>query len=388
MTLALRIGRFRQSHARLHYEAPDGVRIVMASRSGQLPRVWAHVPAGRYTPLFFSADRLQDRRRRSADPRFHSIDDALALLGREMSRPAGSTAVWAGPGFGSRAAVASWRRRLAETDPAAALRRDLRAGARVAAAPPGGEAAKTLAWQLANDEALRLWSEISHAFPAEDHLYFTGRLRTAFFNHLLPMPPGSARPIEAMLRSGHLEIIAAGEDYVLRPLPDRWGGLTLTYGDRGGRRRVLGFTDAIDATGYCTDIHRHPAPLIQSVLRAGAIQPALRPFRDVRRAAALAQVGHPGIVWRRDTAYLQTGGIHVNPATCAAVPAEASHPVPREDHRIYAMGPLLIGQFADAQSLGQAYLDARRIAGDICARWAAPAASRPVALVPAGPLQA
>ncbi|KPA90321.1 hypothetical protein PF66_03127 [Pseudomonas asplenii] len=57
---------------------------------------------------------------------------------------------------------------------------------------------------------------------------------------------------------------------------------------------------------------------------------------------------------------VELGGIRVNPRTCEVVPAEeAAGPA---EGSLFAIGPLLIGTYPDAQSVGHIARDAERIA--------------------------
>lgn len=374
LSLALKVGEFRPDpDGRLQYEGPPGLRIVMGSRSGQLPRVWGQEPSSSRQARWFCEERLQEAFEWSDAGRFLPIDTALQLLSDELAAATEEddplVAAMRRRDVPIRRRIEAWQRRLARCDRAETLRRDI--AAVMTSGKPFGSYAETrhCRWQSVIDGAMQLWSEYSPAFSAEDQMFFDLDLRTTFFNHMLPMTLNNAVQVEAMMRAGHLSVVALGRHYKLQPLSDGADRLTLSFVDNGGRFRVLPFTDVVDATGQCSDIERHPSSLIQNMLRSGIIQPALRAFRGNGKPTGTVSVGSGrSTIMRGGKSYLVTGGIFVNPKTCEVIPRDCddmSHSR-LSPGGLYAMGPNVVGQFIDAQSLGQTQRDARRIASDIC----------------------
>jgi hypothetical protein len=372
LSLALKVGTFRQDKAgRMQFEAPKGFKIVMGSRSGQLPRVWGQEPPSQYQPRWFCEERLQESLEWSKGDCFLPIDTALQLLSDELAVAAEEQQSVAARrrSVPIRLRIGAWRRLLARGDRAETLRRDI-ATVMTSGKPFGSYADTRLSrWQTAIDGAMRLWSEYSAAFCAEDQIFFDAELRTSFFNHMLPMTLNNAVQIEAMMRAGCLSVIALGRNYELQPMPGRDVGFTLSFVDELGRLRVSTFSDVVDATRQYSDIDRHPSALIQDMLRSGIIQPALRAFRgNGNQSNRVSPASQETIVTRGGKSYLVNGGIFVNPKTCEVIPRgndDVSYSG-LNPGGLYAMGPNLVGQFIDAQSLGQAQYDARRIASDIC----------------------
>lgn len=374
LSLALRAGAFRPgADGRLQFEAPAGFALVIGSRSGQLPKVWGQEPPAPHQPRWFNEEKLSAAIESSERGRFLPIDTALQLLGAEVAEALAEEPSATRSGRRLRALtrrrIRAWQRRLAGSDTAETLRQDI--ASVMASGQPFGSYAETryCRWQAVIISAIRLWSEFSPAFCAEDQIFFDRELRTTFYNHMLPMTLNSAIQIEAMMRSGHLSVVALGRDYQLQPTSDRDARLLLSFTDARGRPQAAAFSDVVDATGLCSDIERHPSPLIQSMLESGNIQPALRAFRGDASAVAVAAADtRRPIITLGHKSYLVGGGIFVNPKTCEVIPRGTQDESYRgPDHAgVYAMGPNLIGQFVDAQSLGQAQRDARRIASDIC----------------------
>jgi uncharacterized NAD(P)/FAD-binding protein YdhS len=349
LSLGLKAGRFEtDGDGRLHYRAPAGFRMVLASRLGQLPKVWGRAQNDPPPLRWFTEERLSAALVESAP--FLPIDTALALLSQELSTPAGASEPPSRTPDLRR--VEEWGAGPARGDRADALRRDI--AAVMTSGRPFGTYADTRAcwWQAPIDDAIKLWSESSPYFCAEDQRFFDDELRTTFFNHMLPMTLDNALQIEAMMRAGRLEVVALGRTYDLRPAADGSERMLLSYVDEDGAPRASAFTDVVDATGQRSDLGRHGSPLLASMVRAGTIQAPLRAFRDPADGPA----------------YSAGGGIFVNPHTCHVVPQGSTDMRHSGGSAVYAMGPNLSGQFVDAQSLGQVQRDARRIAAHLCAQ--------------------
>jgi hypothetical protein len=209
-------------------------------------------------------------------------------------------------------------------------------------------------WQAALFSALPVLSEFSHALSAEDQDAFDRRLRTMFFQHAMPMTLETARKIEALFAAGRLETIALGDRYACVPNPQ---GVALRYRAPEGRQDIQEFTDVVKAHAGSADIRHHPAPLLQDALRSGVVRPATRAFRDDGQAEQIAaRSGTEMIVERGRKPSLVVGGVEVDPATREVLAActRRNEPTPAP---VFAMGPLLIGQFLDAHSIGQLIRD-------------------------------
>ncbi|MFY2563332.1 hypothetical protein ACN469_37390 [Corallococcus terminator] len=375
LSLAVKVGRFQpDADGRLHFEAPAGFRITLGSRTGQLPKVWGREPSSPYQPRWFHAERLQQVFESTERGRLLPMDATLELLGDELAEASGRKRALPVAAGGRRnepmrRRIGAWQRHLARGDKAEMLRRDI--AAVMTSGKPFGRYEDThiCAWQNCIDSAIQLWSENSPWFCAEDHLYFDRELRTTFFNTMLPMTLGNALQIEAMMRSGHLNVVALGRGYELQPVTDRVWRTSVSYGTELGRPGLMNVTDVVDATGQYSAIEAHPSPLIQAMLGNGLIQPGLRAFRGEGTGASEVPPGkRRSIIERRGKAYLSTGGIYVNPKTGEVIP-RSSHELDYEGPdrtTLYAMGPNVCGQFTDAQSLGQTQRDALRIVADLC----------------------
>lgn len=369
LSLALKAGTFRTGRdGFLEYHAQSEFSLVMASRSGQLPRVWAQGPLPSHQARLFCEERLQESLEESERGRFLAIDTALELLSDEVAAAAGDhpSVVARRRRVPIRRRIAAWQRQLAGGRRGERLRSDITA-AMANGNRDGRAEAHECGWQSAIDAAIRLWSEYSTAFCAEDQLFFDRELRTTFFNHMLPMTFTNALQLEAMIRAGCLSIVTLGTEYNLQPVPDETYSFTLYFADKQRSAQLLTFTDVVDATGHHPDLLKRPSPLIKSMLTGGIIQPVLRPFRGRRPSNGVVPGLDRHIVRRGEKFYLSGGGIFVNPETREAIPRESvdmGYSGPNTGV-VYAMGPNLVGQFADAQSIGQVQYDARKIAADI-----------------------
>jgi hypothetical protein len=367
LSLAVKTGRFvPDTEGRLRYEASEGFKVTLGSRTGQLPKVWGREATSPYQPRWFTAERLQETFQTSGSGRLLSIDTTLEMLGDELAEAAGRQRVRR-RGAPVRRRIRAWQRHLARADKAETLRRDI-AAVLTTGKPYGGyEHMRVVEWQTCIDAAIQLWSENSPWFSAEDHLYFDRELRTTFFNTMLPMTLGNALQIEAMMRSGHLEVIALGRGYELHPVTDPVWRVSVTYGDVLGRSHTRRFTDVVDATGQYSSIEAHPSPLIQFMLGNGLIQPGLRAFRSTE-GLSVPPDKKRSVITRGEQAYLVTGGIYVNPKTGEVIPRGTYELESSGSNRtaMYAMGPNVCGQFTDAQSLGQTQRDSLRIVADLC----------------------
>ena len=373
ITLATRAGRFtRDSTGRLSFEAPVGFSIAMASRTGLLPKAWGREDASAWKLRHFTKEALLALMVETPRGAFLPLDAALDLVRNELAfaaRHHGDVV----PSVlredrSSFQRLAAFKRWLMRRDAASTLRADIAAVAGYGPLDADLSPAQRPGWQVPVDRVLALWAEMSPWFSAEDAGRFDRELRSVFFNHMLPMPLASALHLDAMFVAGHLKVVRLGRHYELNleTLTAETIELSNVGANEGGRRH---FTDVVDATGHDGDLQRSESTLVRSLLDTGMAQPALRRYRHALTktyiASAGADQGAPGI-----DDYMRCAGIYVNPKTCEVIPKgrldfDFSHP---KDGALYAIGPNLGGQFADAQSIGQADRDARRVISDLVRR--------------------
>jgi hypothetical protein len=363
ISLALKMGEFSRQGERRAFRGPSNFRMTMASRRGHLPRVWGRAPATS-PPRFLTAAALDELRSAPHSAGFLPLVHCLDLLEREI--------VGSGSPVSRLRSLVGKRHKLQRCSgggvTARAVRRRLEADLRSVFSPaaPSGryEDTNEVAWQAALFTALPVVSEYSHALSAEDQYLFDQQLRTTFFQHAMPMTLESASMLRALMESGHLSVIALGQQYACTPVHD---GFVLKHGVAGGQQHTLQFTDVVRACTTSSDIRNHPAALFQSALRSGLVQPAARAFRDASSAEWIAaQAGAAAVIQRRNQPLLVAGGIQVNPRTREVLAVD-------EDEKgmnqapLFAMGPNLIGQFLDAHSLGQLIRDSACILSRLAA---------------------
>jgi len=351
ISLASKVGEFSRTGARWQFRGPRDFHMTMASRRGQLPRVWGRAPITRPT-RFLTADVLESRRSSGFLPLAHCLNS----LQREIAG--------AGVDVPSLHSLLGARRRSREQsragDTTRAVRRRLESDIYAVFAP--GEASgryedtHEVAWQAALFAALPILSEHSHAWSAEDQQWFDRKLRMTFFRHAMPMTLASALMLRALMEAGNLSIMALGSGYECVPTPS--GFSVMSHHDE---RPIARFTHGVRAYATSSDIRRHPAPLIQGALRAGLVRPAARAFREAGSAELIATTGGAAaLLVRNEQPYLVTGGVEVNPRTREVIGDDACSRTSRRG-LLFAMGPLLIGQFLDAHSLGQLIRDSTAI---------------------------
>lgn len=356
-SLALRAGRFIPDPAEgVRYEAPSTFQITLASRSGWLPKVWGRAPAP-YTPRHCTTAALDGLIADPASDGMLPLERAFALLACELRCSSARRRRWRPPQCPE--AIDRLRRTRCGTT-AAQLHADIAGVTQAGRRSSSYEDARESDWQRVMFGTLPIWSEYSHRVSAEDQALFDRALRTMFFNYSMPMAFDNAIRIEAMMRSDHLRVVALGPSYTLRP-------------SRRGRRcevqvpwraEPFAFTDVVNALGQSPDVTRHPAPVVRQMLRDGVAQPGSRAFRrnPLPDGSDGTWQGLP-IVMRAGSPHLMTGGLLVDPGTRALVPADRARRSKRP--LLFAMGPLLMGQFVDAQGIGQIERDARAIVGAI-----------------------
>ncbi|MDQ1835375.1 FAD/NAD(P)-binding protein [Massilia scottii] len=370
VTLALHAGKFRNGEdGRLAYEGPADFHVCMGSRTGLLPTVWGRESAKPWLLRRFTESAVKLLLESTPQGQFISLDAALRLLGEELAEAAqeidGRVPSVLSRLHNPARRLRAFRTLMSRRDAADTL--DATVAGLVAGNGTSGtyHSLRYCGWQAPIDKAIALWNECSPWFCAEDVARFDAELRSTFFNYMLPMTLNSALELGAMMRSGHLSCIALGSDYQLLAAPDGQRGVALHRRGAAGGTEVSQFTDVIDATGHEWDIEQHRSPLFRSLLARNLIQPALRPFRH--GALHNSKAPKARIVERGGRHFLRSDGVHANPRTCESIPA--NH-VDQDYSRspamgLYAMGPNLAGQFADAQSIGHARRDATRIVEDL-----------------------
>lgn len=355
ISLSHRVGSFEEDlNGKLSFRGPPQFRMVMGSRRGGLPRVWGRAPSLRPARVLTAAA-LDSLRGATADG-FLSLHRCIELLEQEIGIEQGRLSrLRLGGTSQAENAV-----RIGQTT--RGLRRRLETDLRAVFAPGSSsyryKDTVEVAWQVALFSALPVLSEYSHALCAEDQCEFDDRLRTTFFQHAMPMTLRSARKLEALMASGHLQVMALGRHYAC--FPNRQG-VVLSSPALEARREVQEFTDVVKAYTASSDITYHPAPLIQGALRSGIIRPAARYFRDPALAENIAACkGDSALIERRHGPSLLVGGVDVNPGTRQIIDAD-SVSAAVDAPLLFAMGPLLIGQFLDAHSIGQLIRDSASI---------------------------
>jgi uncharacterized NAD(P)/FAD-binding protein YdhS len=370
VTLALQAGKFsKDQNGRLAYEGPADFHVRMASRTGLLPTVWGRESARPWMLRHFTESAVRQLREPTPQGQFVSLNAALRLLGEELAAAAreidGHVPSVLARLHNPARRLRAFRKLMSRRDAAATLDGTIAELVSGEGATGTYTSLRHCGWQAPIDKAIALWNECSPWFPAEDVARFDAELRSTFFNYMLPMTLNSALELGAMMRSGHLSCLALGPGYALRPAPDGGRGVALHRAGPDGATEVSLFTDVIDATGHEWDIEQNTSPLFRSLLARKLIQPALRPFRDGALHARPAPKG--SIVERGGRHFLRSDGVHANPRTCESIPATHVEQDYSRGARmgLYAMGPNLAGQFADAQSIGHARRDATRIVQDL-----------------------
>jgi uncharacterized NAD(P)/FAD-binding protein YdhS len=356
-SLALRTGRFISDRGTgVRFEGPSNFQITLASRSGWLPKVWGHAPAP-YTPRYCTAAALDALIADPAGDATLPLDRAFALLACELRCAGARPRRLSPPRFPD--AIDRLRRTRRGTT-VEQLHVDIAGVTQAGRRSSSYDDAREPEWQRVMFGTLPLWSEYSHRFSAEDQALFDRELRTQFFNYSMPMTFDNAVRIEAMMRSGHLRVMALGPGYALRPSRrDRGFEVQVPW-----RAEPFAFTDVVNALGQSSDVTRHPAPVVRQMLRNGIAQPGSRAFRRNPRPIGSGGTwqGLP-IVMRGGAPHLVTGGLLVDPSTRELVPGDRARRSTRPS--LFAMGPPLIGQFVDAQGIGQIERDARAIVGAV-----------------------
>lgn len=356
LSVAWRAGRFC-GDGFVTFEPTRDVRVTLASRTGQIPRVWGRMPPVVADPWPAAAEVQAVI---AAAGGFLPLETCFDLLAARLAAPQSegkstrrrrTLGRWLDALRSQRLRLGSWKM----------LRNDISAVTQSGKHWGRYEDTCACRWQAVLFGALPQFSEHSHAMAAEDQHYFDSEVRTAFFNHAMPMTIDSAVRLEALMRCGRLDVMAVGKSYTIEPTPNGPARFRMSWCNPDGSIQSLYASHVVNALGQPADIRQHPSALFQHALRRGLIQPALRRFR-YPLSQRISRLQNPAIVLQNKTPFLLTGGVFVNPATCETIPTlsaggrDAGH-----GGRLFAMGPNVLGQFVDAQGIGQIERDMRRI---------------------------
>ncbi|MGK5049001.1 hypothetical protein ACQ4WP_24345 [Janthinobacterium sp. GB4P2] len=371
VTLASQAGQFnRDDHGRLRFDASSDFHICMASRSGLLPAVWGREAAKPWRCRHFTEAALKNLREVTGNGQFVSMAAVLRLLGEELCAAAaeidGSVPKVLSRLSNPERRLRALRKLMSKRSAAELLQVALHDVVADGEMPHSYLALRHCGWQAPIDSAIALWNDCSPWFSAEDADSFEAELKTTFYNYMLPMTLNSALELEAMMRSGHLSLIALGSHYELAPHYPTGSRFTLRREAGNSEAHELHFTDIVDATGHDGDLQQSHSTLFQSLLQRGVIQPAMRQFRYAP-VAHRSRVNSHRVLEHAGCQFLRGTGVYANPRTCEVIPrGHFSTDYMRTSNKgLYAMGPNLSGQFSDAQSIGQVQRDARRIVADI-----------------------
>ena len=297
---------------------PARLRMSVISSSGELPKVWGAPPPVLDVDALCLRVLSETVAQRRADGRFdlETIERMIlraAFEDDKIDRP--PTSLEAG------------LHRLCVGEPAVRLKHDLREIA-------GGA---VLAWQTALFGGLPLLSEAFADFSDRDKLRFLS-LRSRYYRAAMPMARENALRLDALFDSGVLTTIAAPAGYRLDYDSERVvHRLSVTDGS-GIWRNVGEFDLVVAAAGPDTRLEHTASPLLRHLHERGL---------------ACAVYAHDA------GKSVELGGVRVDARTCEMVPADPSEPVGTGS--LFAMGPLLVGTFPDAQSIGHIARDAERI---------------------------
>ena len=368
ITLALAAGEFVPNEGRLLYKPARDFQIVMASRNGVLPTIWHRKDGMRWELRRFTDSSMTDSLEKTSNGVFLSLNRALDLLGQELLDAASLRGCIPPPLRKSVSAVRRLRALQSVLSRNGGEHVLHEAVAQIHAGCEGRAGQEnSFDWQAPIDQAIIVWNEYSPWFSAEDTLLFDRQIRSIFFNFMLPMNISSALQLQALISAGCLRIEAIGEHYDLKIENNALTRFHLTYRTARGKYASEYFTDVVDATGGARALSVPRDRLSTSLLSKGFAQQSLRPFRDSLNARNVASSVSDRIFCHGATAFLRFSGYFVNPKTCELIPSgvvgiDYTRPCRKG---LYAMGPNLSGQFADAQSIGHIQRDARRIVADL-----------------------
>ncbi|SEU11109.1 Uncharacterized NAD(P)/FAD-binding protein YdhS [Pseudomonas sp. NFR09] len=297
---------------------PARLRMSVLSGSGELPKVWGAPPPA------LDVDTLSRRvlsdtvLQRCAGNRF-GLDEIERMI-LQVAFEGGTEAV-------PETSLEAELRRLCAGESAERLKRDLQETA-------GGA---VIAWQTALFGGLPLLSEAFADFTDRDKLRFLS-IRSRYYRAAMPMARENALRLDALFDRGVLCTLAAPAGYQLDYSNERRVH-SLSLADESGRSRHVGeFDFVVAAAGSDTRLAHSASPLLRQLYDSGLACGVYA--HDAGRSVEL-------------------GGVRVNARTCEMLPARAS--LEAGAGRLFAMGPLLIGTFPDAQSVGHIARDAERI---------------------------
>ncbi|PYC16930.1 FAD/NAD(P)-binding protein [Pseudomonas mosselii] len=292
------------------------LHLSVLSSSGELPKVWGSAPP----PIDVDALCKTVLGQPIAQCRAEGRLDLAAVEQMILFAAFGEKEDTCG-------SLAEKLQRLCAGKPAQRLKEDLRETADGA----------VLAWQTGLFGGLPVLSEAFPRFSDRDKLRFLSQ-RSRYYRAAMPMARENALRLDALFEAGSLDILAAPQGY--RLCEDRQRNVQrLDVLDDAGIFRTVGEFDlVVAAAGPDVRLDR-------------TVSPVLRHLYDRGLACA---------VYAQDAGEtIELGGVKVNPCTCEMVPADVAA-APGEGS-LFAIGPLLIGTFPDAQSVGHIARDAERI---------------------------
>ncbi|MDP9649646.1 FAD/NAD(P)-binding protein [Paraburkholderia caledonica] len=294
------------------------LRIRVLSRSGELPKVWGGEPAAIDTAALA-------RRAFGTDIQGLRTQGRLGLAAFERIA---LDVAYPDDGPGPRpASLDAWLRHLCTGDAAQRLKSDL------ALAEGGGP----LGWQAALFGCLPVLSESFPYFDDEDKLAFHA-LRSRYYRAAMPMAQENARQLDMLFDAGVLTVAAAPHGYLVTHDEARDAAYLQLVNADGARQPAGEYGMVVAAAGPDTRLSRTASPLLRHLYRQGTVQ------------AVYACSGGDRV---------ELGGLRVDPSTCETIGTRAQPAV--TDGRLFAIGPLVVGTFPDAQSIGQLARDAERI---------------------------
>ena len=316
--IAESLGKFSLNNGTMTYVTDHQYKLDWYTKDGFLPKVWGKEP-GAFKGKHLNWGKVRVMLDALPPAGNIPLQELIGLLMLELASE-GITNF-----DDSQCAISqfiTWLRSGHQGHPHKVLQKDLESVLGNDNVPIQYEHAKPLMWQQILFGTLPMFSELSARLSQQDKLQFKQHIRAWYYLSAMPMALVNAGRIEALLRSGFLEICEH----------DSYAGTTKPDTSSGDVSAV------INATGFDTNIRNSPLPLVQQMMTDGIIVPQ-----------------------SLDDAQQHFSGIEVNPDNCRLIND-------RQDDgcRAYAMGPLLAGTFVDAQSIGHIHRDAARIVNDLC----------------------
>ena len=308
ITLSLGAGRFVQGVGRqLDYLAESPLDITMASSSGCLPAVWGATPPILSDLQHELKEKLSNSQQQyGVLPLGHALDH-LVDMATEYDVETAGTGFAPGLSLTDRLDEIERREQARARYPWRTLRHDLRLvlGQQWEAA---GAELRQIPLQNFLLATIPIISEAFHHLSAEDRSLFKSAVRGPLYRHAMPMVLESALFIDALFRAGVLRVVQrcvapSSEDARL----------------------------VVNAMGQEEDLTKNDHPLWRSLHAQGFI-----------------------------------GGV-IGPGDVGSQPSVDVDPSSRRlrsvENPLYAMGPVTLETFADAQSIGHLMRDAEAIVG-------------------------